>query len=583
ASVLTDTLSIGPLHFSTQYYWHVSATTASGQSAYSAAWKFTTISPSSPTATTLPATNVTASSATFNASVNPNGNATNVKFQYGTTTAYGNAVNGIPAAINGTTLISITNNLQGLAPNKTYHYRVCATDAAGASYGDDQSFTTPIPPYPANYSIADTVPFPVYQNSSGYKPTDYRLIGLPGACNMKVAEYIAGQPNSAWVLYWDNGLPTNGLMPFDGSSQFRFLAGRAFWMIHRGPWILDTTVATAPLDTGKAAVIPLHPGWNLITNPYTAPVQWAAVQDSNGVADPIYSFGGSFTVSSVFQPYKGYYYFNSDSSFYLRIPYTLLFTSSQSAVTSRSTQWQTQIVLSSETGSDSTAWIGVSDNGSRKQRITNFHKPEVFADIPHTVFQRPEWDPRYSNFATDIRSTIGAFSVWDFDVLSPERTALHLSVADVQAIPSQFSVVLIDKTSGKTFDLRSGGSYEFRSQQRDSRLELAIGEPDSVRSYIASVPVPTHYALGINYPNPFNPSTSIPVEIAASTRMTLTIFNVFGELVRTLYDAQIGAGMHSFNWDGRDRNGTTAASGVYYYRMVTGTGVSLIRKMVMLK
>ena len=96
-----------------------------------------------PSATTDAVSNNTAgNSATLNGSINPNGAATSVYFQWGTDLSYGNttSVQVIPA---GTTVIPVTANISGLTLNTTYHYRVVATNSAGTTYGGDVPFTTP--------------------------------------------------------------------------------------------------------------------------------------------------------------------------------------------------------------------------------------------------------------------------------------------------------------------------------------------------------------------------------------------------------------------------------------------------------
>jgi len=113
-----------------------------------------------PTATTDAATNVTATLATLNGTVNPNGLSTTVKFQYGTTTSYGAEVTALTSPISGISAKAVGAAILGLTPNTEYHYRVVATNSAGTTNGADQSFTTtgtaPIATTNAATSIAAT-------------------------------------------------------------------------------------------------------------------------------------------------------------------------------------------------------------------------------------------------------------------------------------------------------------------------------------------------------------------------------------------------------------------------------------------
>ena len=84
-------------------------------------------------------------SATLNATVNPNGQATSVYFEYGTTTSYGfkTSPKNIGSGGNST---NVSVSVAGLAPSAVYHVRVVASSAAGSNHGSDQTFTTTGPP-----------------------------------------------------------------------------------------------------------------------------------------------------------------------------------------------------------------------------------------------------------------------------------------------------------------------------------------------------------------------------------------------------------------------------------------------------
>ena len=92
---------------------------------------------------------------------------------------------------------------------------------------------------------------------------------------------------------------------------------------------------------------------------------------------------------------------------------------------------------------------------------------------------------------------------------------------------------------------------------------------------------PQEVGLGPNYPNPFNPSTIIPYQLAATSPVRLEVFNVLGQPVATLVDEEQGAGSYRAWWDGTDASGDAAASGVYIYRL-TVAGAYWTGKMVLL-
>jgi hypothetical protein len=99
-----------------------------------------------PYAATGSAAGVTRTSATLNGTVNPYGQSTTARFDYGTTTAYGSSTASTSAG-SGTSDQSLSATLTGLSAGTTYHYRLEATNATGTAYGADNTFTTLPPPY----------------------------------------------------------------------------------------------------------------------------------------------------------------------------------------------------------------------------------------------------------------------------------------------------------------------------------------------------------------------------------------------------------------------------------------------------
>ena len=82
--------------------------------------------------------------------------------------------------------------------------------------------------------------------------------------------------------------------------------------------------------------------------------------------------------------------------------------------------------------------------------------------------------------------------------------------------------------------------------------------------------LPERFALGPNYPNPFNPSTIIPYQLAASSQVRLEVFNLLGQRIATLVDGERPAGFHTATWHATDGVGRAVGAGVYIYRMTVG-------------
>jgi hypothetical protein len=112
-------------------------------------------------------------------------------------------------------------------------------------------------------------------------------------------------------------------------------------------------------------------------------------------------------------------------------------------------------------------------------------------------------------------------------------------------------------------------------------LPVAVVNPGSPTP-VSVAPQPVATALHANYPNPFNPQTTLRFDIARAGPVSLEIYDLAGRRVITLVNESLPAGAHQRQWDGRDELGRTLSSGVYYGRLTTVEGAQMI-KMTLLK
>jgi len=101
-----------------------------------------------------------------------------------------------------------------------------------------------------------------------------------------------------------------------------------------------------------------------------------------------------------------------------------------------------------------------------------------------------------------------------------------------------------------------------------------LPEPTEVKE---CMPTPSEFALLQNYPNPFNPTTKISWQSPVNSRQTLKVFDILGNEVATLVDEEMEAGYHSV-----DFNGSNLSSGVYFYRVQSGSFIDT-KKMILLR
>ncbi len=113
----------------------------------------------------------------------------------------------------------------------------------------------------------------------------------------------------------------------------------------------------------------------------------------------------------------------------------------------------------------------------------------------------------------------------------------------------------------------------------DSSDNFAIQQESSVGM---ETDAPQHFVLYPNYPNPFNPATMISYRLSSPEDITLQIYNVSGDRVRSLVHEQQSVGVHHIQWDGHDDRGTPMPSGIYVYRVRAGHLIET-RRMLLLR
>ncbi len=111
--------------------------------------------------------------------------------------------------------------------------------------------------------------------------------------------------------------------------------------------------------------------------------------------------------------------------------------------------------------------------------------------------------------------------------------------------------------------------------------DVSIDSPGGVAND-DQINVPMLTTLGENYPNPFNPTTSIKYSVLKTTPVSLTIYNVKGQKVKTLVNEVVNAGNYTVAWNGVDDNNRSVSSGVYFYKMNAGQ-YSSTKKMILMK
>ncbi|MCF7857967.1 MAG: T9SS type A sorting domain-containing protein [Candidatus Cloacimonetes bacterium] len=133
-------------------------------------------------------------------------------------------------------------------------------------------------------------------------------------------------------------------------------------------------------------------------------------------------------------------------------------------------------------------------------------------------------------------------------------------------------------------------SYTLKENQDDPGIKARIDFSENQNNYYIvsfnepgnNVPEVTKTSLDQNYPNPFNPSTTIAYSLQNDGMAELNVYNIKGQLVKTLVNGEQPAGLYEAVWNGKDNNEKNISSGVYFYKLST-KDETIMKKMLMLK
>lgn len=222
----------------------------------------------------------------------------------------------------------------------------------------------------------------------------------------------------------------------------------------------------------------------------------------------------------------------------------------------------------------------------KKKNPVNFSDLVVGQFVEVRALRQPDG----SNLATRIKlrdvsvmsgtiSNIGinSFFIFDTNFLTDENTL----VLGAQNLP----LSLTDLTNGQIVEARTMSLAD--GSKLATRVKvLNPGFTADVEDSKKELSSPKNFVLEQNYPNPFNPATTLSFKILdsgiAQTEVSLVIYNLLGQTVRTLVNEPLKPGEYKFQWDGRDDFGNPLPSGVYLYRFKAGS-LTETRRMALIK
>jgi len=152
--------------------------------------------------------------------------------------------------------------------------------------------------------------------------------------------------------------------------------------------------------------------------------------------------------------------------------------------------------------------------------------------------------------------------VWDLDYGSVDAYQEHIS----DYAPNWWGTQWVDPNFEKYFMYRG----------------VILSTSEAVDVDNEKTAVADRFELYPNYPNPFNPSTTISFSTPTSGKVRLDIYNILGQRIRTLINSELPSGYHRFEWNGLTENGLPAPTGLYLYKVNYGNNFK-VAKMVLSK
>ncbi len=282
----------------------------------------------------------------------------------------------------------------------------------------------------------------------------------------------------------------------------------------------------------------LSPGWNMIGVPTFASRAASATTTPPGIiSSQIFGYKSGYSIADTLRPLRAYWVKATTSGQIL-----ITDTSGLLPKTSPSLDEEfSRLIVSDHEGNSSKLYFATQGK------------------IDRNLYELPPVPP---DEAFDARFGTGTM----LETADPRQVRdIPLEISAL-AYPLKISWQLVGNASASLIvensevHLRTrGGEISLKSPGTSVRLRLA---PSSL-----NVTLPGSYSLEQNYPNPFNPTTLIPYELPEQSRVTLTIYDLLGQRVKTLVDEVEVGGSRTAEWRGTNDAGHLLASGVYFYRM----------------
>jgi hypothetical protein len=407
---------------------------------------------------------------------------------------------------------------------------------------------------------------------TGSDQTAYRLVSIPIRADRNdvgsvLGDDLGGYDNTKWRMYELKADQTYA----ECSSSTPMTPGKAFWLIVRDGGTIDTGPGIL-VSASSRFLIPLNAGWTLVGNPFNFPIPIASLSLRGGTSQALLrSFTGSWNSppSSIttMEPFTGYAVNSTASDTLVVNPDLTVGTLPRRRSASPPFEWGIAILAECASARDEDNLALVASEAKADRDVLDYPEPPTIGEYLSLSFPHQGEDGVLSRYCWDARPTPAVGEQWTVEVRSNIHDVVRLKLRGVEQVPDRFEIWLVDDLLKTVTDVRRTPVYSFVNavESPPRRLTLLVGTRDYVQhSFAEKQIIPATFELSQNFPNPFNPVTTIRFGLPAASRVRLSVYSLLGQEVKTLVDGTRPAGYHTAVFDG-----TGLASGVYLYKIQT--------------
>lgn len=426
---------------------------------------------------------------------------------------------------------------------------------------------------------------------AGSEQNAYRLISLPINATNKTPSAVLGDDlgtynNTKWRFFELKG----GKLPYvEYGSTSQMFPGIAFWLIVKDAGKVITTGAGTSNFTHTRYNIPLDTGWTFIGNPFNFDLPLGNLSRKSGGALDLRYYNGSWAnYFGALIPFEGYAVSNLSGSVDTIFvnPKVGVVPPKQFPQKSEDVIWKIKISAGCKDAKDDDNEVVISQSANVDYDELDKPEPPVIGEFVSVYFPRPSWGKILDKFCVDARPNPVDGANWEFEVLSNIEDKIDLKFEGLENIPLETDVVLIDKLIKSTQYLRHSDKYSFTnlSKSNPRKMDLLVGSKSYIQNKLTEIgAIPSEFELSQNFPNPFNPTTVIRYGLPGVSRVTIKIYDLLGQEIKTLVDETLDRGYQSAEWNGKTTAGIETASGLYFYRIEAADAQNPGKKFIQVK